>query len=77
MSRKHWLHLYLIYNSSSLYPLSIPPLVLGQAPKRTNNLHSPLLKMVQWPDLLVLELIYLLNQLNGQGQERGRVKLKY
>jgi hypothetical protein len=33
--------------------------------------------MVQWPDLLVLDSIYLLNQLNGQDQGRGRVKLKY
>jgi hypothetical protein len=33
--------------------------------------------MVQWPDLLVLDLIYLLHQLNGLGQGRGRVKPKY
>jgi hypothetical protein len=77
MSRKHWLRLYLIYNSSSLYPPSIPPLVLGQTPKHTLNLHSPLIKRSQWPDLLVLDLICPLHQLNGQDQGRGRVKLKY
>jgi hypothetical protein len=77
MSRKHWLHLYLIYNSSLLYPLSIPLLILGPAPKLIHNLPSPRIKMDQWPDHLVFDWTYPLHQLNGQGQGRGRVKLKY
>ena len=77
MSRKHWLHLYLIYNSSLLSPLSILPLVLDRARKPTLSLPSPLIKIDQWLDLHVLGSNCQLLQLNGQVQGKGRVKLKY